>query len=95
MVPTKYAQIALSIKTLIDLSTLTIEDVTGLLKAVDDRVKAMAWTTASRKLLLTEEWATRMRERQPEEGSFGSSGRGGAGKCCGKPPQRKKDDDSL
>jgi hypothetical protein len=54
VVPTKYAQITLSIKTLIDLSTLTIEDVTGLLKAVDDWVKAMAWTSASRKLLLTE-----------------------------------------
>lgn len=34
--PRKYTQIALSIKTLIDLSTLMIEDVTGRLRAVDD-----------------------------------------------------------
>ena len=55
VVPTKYVQIGLSLETLMDLSRLTIEDVTGHLKAVDDRVEATAMTTASCKLLLTKE----------------------------------------
>jgi hypothetical protein len=55
VVPAKYVQITLSIETVIDLSTLTIEDVTGPLKAVDNQVKATTATTASGKLLLTKE----------------------------------------
>lgn len=60
----KYVQIALPIETMIDLSTFTIEDAIEHLKAVDVHVKAMVTTMASGKLLLTEEWAARTRERQ-------------------------------
>ena len=35
-VPVKYIQIALSIEMMLDLSTLTIEDVTSCLRAVDE-----------------------------------------------------------
>lgn len=50
VVPAKYAQIALSIETLIDLSMLSVEDMTGRLKAVEDCVET-AMVTAGDKLL--------------------------------------------
>ena len=74
-VPAKYIHIAFSIETMLDLSTLTIEDVTGRLRAVDERLEQATATKDSGKLLLTEEeWAARRNSR------VASSSRGGDGK---------------
>lgn len=75
VVPAKFAQIALSIGTLLDLSELSIEDVTGRLKAVEEWVEAPT-QVAGDKLLLTEEWAARVKERQGESSSVPSKGGG-------------------
>ena len=73
-VPAKYIQITLSIETMLDLSTLTIEDVTGRLRAVDERLEQATIITDSGKLLLIEEWDT-----QRKKSGEASSCRGGDG----------------
>jgi len=73
-VPAKYIQIALSIETMLDLSTLTIEDVTGHLWTMDERIEQVTTTTDSGKLLLTEEeWAARIKVKKSGEASSSCS----------------------
>ncbi|WVZ89855.1 hypothetical protein U9M48_036208 [Paspalum notatum var. saurae] len=40
VVPSKYAHVAISIENLLDLETLSVEEITGRLKAVKDRAEA-------------------------------------------------------
>ena len=69
-----------------DLSTLTIEDVTGHLRAVDERLEQASITKDSGKLLLTEEeWAAQRNSRK-----VASSSHGGDGKRRGKASSEKK-----
>jgi len=60
VVPPKYTQIALSIETMLDMSTLTIGDLTGRLRTVDDRIGATATLVGVKLLLTEEEWTARM-----------------------------------
>ena len=71
---------------MLDLSTLTIEDATGHLWAVDERLEQATAMKDNDKLLLTEdEWAAR------RNSGVASSSRGGDGKRRGKAsPERKK-----
>jgi len=69
-VPKKYEQLVLSIETLLDFRQLTIEDVTGRLKAAQDRERAPESEAAAGKLLYTaEQW----RAFEKKEEGAGSS----------------------
>jgi len=46
------------------MSTLTIEDLTGCLRAVDEERSGATATADSGKLLPTDEWVVRMKEKQ-------------------------------
>ena len=81
----KYIQIALSIETMLDLSTLTIENMIDHLQAVDERMEQATTTKDSVKLLLIEEeWATRRNSGEA------SSSHDGDGKRHGKSSLEKK-----
>ena len=73
VVPKIFSQIALSIETLLDLSTLTLEEVTWRLKVVEDRLDPEELPAIGGKLLLTEgQWLACMKEQKQGEGSLGS-----------------------
>jgi hypothetical protein len=55
MLPQRYAQIAISIETLLDLKTLTVEELVGRLRMVDDWIEVETITDKAGWLLLTEE----------------------------------------
>jgi hypothetical protein len=78
VVPKKNSQVAIAIEMLLDFSELSIEEVTGRLKAVDnhEQLPPSEPITIDGKLLFTEEqWLARQRERKKGEAS-GSSASG-------------------
>jgi transposase InsO family protein len=74
VLPQRYSQIAVSIETLLDLKTMTIEELVGRLKMAEDRFGIELITDKADKLLLTEEeWVSKNRYRlMPESSSAGS-----------------------
>ena len=73
-VPKKYEQLVLSIEMLLDFGQLTIEDVTGWLKAAQDVERTPESEAAAGKLLYTvEQW--RAFEKKKEEGAGPSKDR--------------------
>lgn len=79
----RYKQLVISIETLLDISQLSIEEVTGRLKAADD-VEPAPPQAAGGKLLLTEEkWLERYKKQEPGRGGSSSGGHGKA-RGCGK-----------
>ena len=67
VVPKKYSQVAIAIEMLLDFSELKIEEVTGCLKAVDNReqLPPSELVTIGDKLLFTEEqWLASQQERK-------------------------------
>ena len=77
VVPPRLSQIALAIETLLDTSDMSLEEVTGRLKAAEDRLESPEPLREQGKLLLTEEqWQQKMKERQ--DGSSSRPARGSA-----------------
>jgi hypothetical protein len=67
VVPKKYTKIALSMETLLDLSTLSIEEVTSRLKVMDDRDEAPptnSVTNVGKLLIIEEQWLTCQKEKK-------------------------------
>jgi uncharacterized membrane protein YgcG len=78
LVPEKFEQVALSMETLLDLNSLSIEEATSHLHAVEQRKKTTTLSAAdvSGRLLLIEEWLAWMKAKE-KSGSGGSSSSGG------------------
>jgi hypothetical protein len=76
----KFKQPVISIETLLDVSTLSIEEVTGRLKAVeDDGVETFA--AEGKLLLIEEEWVEKNKKKEGDGSGRSNGGCGGRG--CG------------
>lgn len=63
VVPQQYTQVAIAIETLLDVSTLSLDEVVGRLRVAQDRISdnAAESQSGSRLLLTEEEWDARKR----------------------------------
>jgi uncharacterized OB-fold protein len=85
--PPHFKHITIVIKTLLDMSTMSVPDLTGRLKEADEAFKeAPTSLQQDGKLYLTEKWDARRKKREAENHSSGGAdkGRGGGrGRGCG------------
>jgi hypothetical protein len=72
--PKRYAQMACSIETLLDLRTLSIEELSGHLSASEGHGEPEE-DTGGKLLLTEEEWCARQKNREPGEGPSGGGGK--------------------
>jgi hypothetical protein len=76
VLPKQYNQIAVSIEMLLNINTLTVEELVGRLRAAEDRLDVDTVAEKTKKLYLSEDqWLAKYRHRLAPEGS--SSGSGG------------------
>jgi hypothetical protein len=73
----RFKQIVIAIKTLLDISTMSVADLTGRLNEVEEAFEEVSTSLQQGgKLYLTEEWNARRKKREAENHS-GSNARGG------------------
>jgi hypothetical protein len=84
--PPRFKQVTITIKTLLDVSTMSVADLTGRLKEVGDAFEeAPTSLQQDGKLYLTEEeWGARRKKREAENYSGSDTRSGGTGKVCGR-----------
>jgi len=81
----RYKQLVVSIETLLDIDTLSVEEVTGRLKAATDDEPSLAKDISGKLLLTEEQWLERYKKKDGEAGRGGSSSGGrGRGRGHGK-----------
>jgi hypothetical protein len=85
VVPDHLSQVAIAIETLLDIRTISVEEVTGRLRAVEQRRKPPVVTDNQGRLLMCEEdWLARLKIRESKgKGGGGSSSGGNSGKKRG------------
>jgi hypothetical protein len=84
VVPEDLSQVAISIETLLDLNTISVEEVTGRLRAVEQRRKPPPVVDSQGRLLLTqEEWMAKLKigGGSGEKGSSSGGGSRGRGRA--------------
>ncbi|XP_066365059.1 uncharacterized protein [Miscanthus floridulus] len=79
----RYKQLVVSIETILNIDTLSIEEVTGWLKVATDDEPSLAQDVAGKLLLVEEQWLEHYRKRD-KDSSHGGSSSSGHGKCWGR-----------
>ena len=72
----RYKQLVISIETLLDIDTLSVEEVTGRLKEATDDKPSLAQDVAGKLLLTEEQWLERYKKRDKDSGRGKRRGRG-------------------
>ena len=87
VVPPRSMQIALAIETLLDLSTLTVQELVGRLRSAEERYAGDTKNQSGQLLFTEQEWEARRNQRELGQGSgLNGGGSSNGGQRQGKPP---------